>query len=88
MCIKTLSGPKLLAAIDAADRRVRGFVDAMIDAGRGHEKMDETRAAAARGHDPLASDYCAAMRACSDLEAERARRLQYSGKLSPIRARA
>jgi hypothetical protein len=83
---KKLSAAKLLAAIDAQDRRVRAFVDAMIDAGRGHETMSVMRAAAAQGHDPLAHDYCAAMSIASDLEHERARRLRYHGKLSPVRS--
>jgi hypothetical protein len=84
--IQKLSAAKLQAAIDAQDKRCRAFVDAMIDSGRGHERMIEIRQAATKGHDSLARDYCAAMDQSSQLESERRRRrMQYHGKLSPIR---
>jgi len=88
MEIKDLTAKKLTAAIDAQDKIVRDFLDAMIHAGRGHERMTETRELAARGFDPLASDFVAAMNRAADLETERRARLEYHGKLSPIRRAA
>lgn len=86
--MQKLSANKLQAAIDAQDKIVRNFVDIMIDSGRGHERMSETREAAARGHDPLAWAYMEAVDKASALAAEKARRLRYHGKLTPIKAAA
>jgi hypothetical protein len=86
--MQKLSANKLQAAIDAQDKIVRNFVDIMIDSGRGHERMSEVRESAARGHDSLAWDYIAAVEKESALNAEKARRLRYHGKMSPIKVTA
>jgi hypothetical protein len=88
MDIGSLSAAKLQKAIDAADKRCRTFVDAMIDSGRGHELMNETRANAAKGHDSLAIDYCDAMDDSAALEREKQARIRYHGSMKPIKRQA
>jgi hypothetical protein len=86
--VQKLSAAKLLDAIAKQDIVVRGFVDIMIDSGRGHELMAETRAAAIKGHDSLAIDYMAAMDYASFLNSEKKLRLHYRGNLKPIKKQA
>ncbi len=88
MNTKTLTAAKLLAAIEAADKVTRGFVDEFISAGRGHETMSAIRDASVKGFDPLAQAYCNAIDTENVLRAEKTDRMTYHGKLSPIRCAA
>lgn len=86
--ITTLSAAKLEAAIAAQDEVVRAQVDAMINAGRGHETMSDIRAAAQHGFDPQAWDYCREMDKENALRHESERRMTYHGNLRPIKVAA
>lgn len=65
----------------AADKACSALVDAMIAAGRGHERPTETCKLA----DPLALRYTAALERYTALGEERRRRMEWHGSLLPIR---
>ena len=88
MDIKKLSAVKLEALYETRDKAVRDLVDAMINAGRGHETNQDIREAAKRGYDPLAFAYCSALDAENEARHEMDRRKRYHGTLKPIKQAA
>lgn len=80
---KNLTSKKLEAALKKASDQVSAICDELIAAGRGHEKPQDSF----KKNDPLSVKYREALTREMDLLNEKNRRLQYHGKLSPIKSR-
>lgn len=81
MNVENLTRAALRAAIDKADAESSALCDALIIAGRGHERPSETRAKT----DDLSMRYIAAADRCAALYGERSRRVAYHGTEHRIR---
>jgi hypothetical protein len=79
--VAALSRAALERATLKADAEARAICAEMIAAGRGHELPSETR----KKTDPLSLRYIASANLCVCLYGEARSRMEYHGKLTPIK---